>query len=108
MNVFEIYDSSCTGRSYDSMTARSQEERKEANMGENEDFLRLSESVNKNLGVKASIGWLKSGVSASEKYNAKRQKIAKLKQKRAAARSSTDKLHKKSQMVFDYSSYFTI
>ena len=39
MYVYSIYESSCTGRPYDSVEARSKAQRREARMGDNENYL---------------------------------------------------------------------
>ena len=52
MNVFGIYDSACTGKSFQSMEGRSQFQREQAKMGENKDFLRYSDGSNTQVSVK--------------------------------------------------------
>ena len=55
MNVFGIYDTSCQGKTYDSLEARSASQREESKLGENEDLLKYGSSSSTNIQAEASI-----------------------------------------------------
>ena len=51
MNVFGIYDTACTGISFETLEARSKHQRYEAKMGENKDFLAYAEKSSLRYGI---------------------------------------------------------
>ena len=104
MNVFGIYDTSCTGQSFNSLTARSEYQRKQSKMGENKDFLRYAESSQFSMQAEASGGLFKKpSASMESKYHSESNKHAGTSSHTRAHGEANSKNSKSISKVFDFS-----
>jgi len=99
MNVFGIYDTGCTGKSYETLEARSQSQRAQAKMGENKDFLSYNEGSS--FSAEASLGFF--SVDASTKYSSHSNKQTQTSEKRRAFGQADAQNSKSITGVFEFS-----
>ena len=103
MNIFGIYDSTCSGKTYETLEARSQSQREQAKMGENKDFLRYGSKSKFKLNVKASVGWFSAKASADAKHSSASSKETGTSKSSRGTGEATAKTSKTKTGIFEFS-----
>ena len=100
MNVFGIYDTSCQGKTYDSLEARSATQREESKLGENKDLLKYGSSSSTQ--AKGSYNLLTRTAKGDLKFQSQKEKSTETGQRKSGKAEATDSASKSKSNVFEF------